>query len=47
MSCHKTHPADQAKHRRLPKTDYCYTCHETEPFKERKKYDAHSATCEY
>lgn len=47
LSCHKMHPADSFKHRRQPKTDYCYTCHETEPFKERKKYESHSATCEY
>jgi hypothetical protein len=47
ISCHKMHPADTLKHRRQPKSDYCFVCHLVEPFKERKKYEIHSAVCEY
>jgi predicted CXXCH cytochrome family protein len=47
LSCHKMHPSDTLKHRRQPKIDYCYVCHQIEPFKERKKYEVHSAVCEY
>jgi nitrate/TMAO reductase-like tetraheme cytochrome c subunit len=47
VSCHKMHPSDTAKHRRLPKTDFCHTCHQIEPLKDRKKYEIHSGTCQY
>jgi predicted CXXCH cytochrome family protein len=47
LSCHKLHSTGSGLHRRQPKTDYCYVCHKTEPFKELKAYDVHSAVCQY
>ncbi len=47
LSCHKLHSTGSSLHRRQPKTDYCYVCHKTEPFKELKPYEVHSAVCEY
>ncbi|HJQ25083.1 MAG TPA: multiheme c-type cytochrome [Blastocatellia bacterium] len=47
LSCHKLHSTGSTLHRRQPKTDYCYVCHKTEPFKELKADEVHSATCEY
>ncbi|MFL6276303.1 MAG: multiheme c-type cytochrome [Blastocatellia bacterium] len=47
LSCHKLHSTGSALHRRQPKTDYCYVCHKTEPFKELKPYEVHSGICEY
>ena len=47
LSCHKLHSTGSSLHRRQPKTDYCYVCHKTEPFKELKPYEVHSAVCGY
>ncbi|MEN3335342.1 MAG: hypothetical protein V7641_4707 [Blastocatellia bacterium] len=47
LSCHKLHSTGSRLHRRQPKTNYCYVCHKTEPFKELKSYEVHSAVCEY
>jgi predicted CXXCH cytochrome family protein len=47
LSCHKLHSTGSSLHRRQPKTDYCYVCHKTEPFKELKPYEVHSTVCEY
>jgi hypothetical protein len=47
LSCHKLHSTGSSLHRRQPKTDYCDVCHKTEPFKELKPYEVHSAVCEY
>jgi predicted CXXCH cytochrome family protein len=47
LSCHKLHSTGSSLHRRQPKTDYCYVCHKTGPFKELKPYEVHSAVCEY
>jgi predicted CXXCH cytochrome family protein len=47
LSCHKLHSTGSTLHRRQPKSDYCYVCHKTEPFKELKPDEVHSAVCEY
>jgi hypothetical protein len=47
LSCHKMHPSDTLTHRRRARTDYCFVCHQIEPFKDRKPYEVHSAVCEY
>lgn len=47
LSCHRIHPSDTLRHRRQLKTDYCMICHEVEPFKQIKKFEVHSQTCEY
>jgi hypothetical protein len=47
LSCHKIHPSSAEIHRRRPRSDYCLTCHMAEPFKQIKKYEAHSDLCEY
>lgn len=47
LSCHRMHPTSTEIHKRRPRTEYCLTCHKAEPFKQRKEYEPHSATCEY
>ena len=47
LSCHKLHSTGSTLHRRQPKTDYCYVCHQREPFKALKPYEVHSRVCEY
>jgi predicted CXXCH cytochrome family protein len=48
LNCHDVHRGSSKKHHRLPKADYCWSCHQKETLKgERKPFTSHSKTCGY
>jgi predicted CXXCH cytochrome family protein len=48
LNCHEVHGGSSKKHHRLPKADYCWSCHQKEALKsERKRSTSHSRTCGY
>jgi hypothetical protein len=48
LSCHDVHKQSSRKHRVVAEEDSCITCHnETGSKKKLKKFEVHSATCQY
>ncbi|HXG66778.1 MAG TPA: multiheme c-type cytochrome [Blastocatellia bacterium] len=48
LSCHQVHGSSSFKHRRLPRSQICADCHNSEgPYKPAKSYAVKSALCEY
>ncbi|HEY1340608.1 MAG TPA: hypothetical protein VGF59_24015 [Bryobacteraceae bacterium] len=48
LSCHRIHGDTSSKHRFVLASDSCLDCHNAEgPKKVVKKYEVHSATCQY
>jgi predicted CXXCH cytochrome family protein len=48
LSCHDIHGRSSKKHRSVAKSDYCWSCHQTDDLRgERKAFSTHSKTCGY
>lgn len=47
LSCHEVHRQRSRKHRRLPETDLCRTCHEPDERRPTASLEFHNETCGY
>ncbi|HXG93606.1 MAG TPA: multiheme c-type cytochrome [Blastocatellia bacterium] len=47
LSCHQIHGNSSLKHRRILRVAICSECHESEGFKNVKRFSVHSELCEY
>ena len=47
LNCHQVHANSSFKHRRVLRAPICAECHQGEGFKDVKRYEVHSALCEY
>ncbi|MCG3162669.1 MAG: hypothetical protein JMDDDDMK_03964 [Acidobacteria bacterium] len=47
LNCHAVHGNSSFKHRRVLRAPICAECHQGEGFKNVKRYEVHSASCEY
>jgi predicted CXXCH cytochrome family protein len=47
LSCHQVHGSSSLKHRRILRAPICSECHQSDGFKNVKRYAVHSDLCEY
>ncbi len=47
LSCHQVHGSTTLKHRRILRAPICSECHQSDGFKNIKRYVVHSSLCEY